>query len=280
MKLKGWHKVLIIIIPYFIVVGGFQVIGALLADASLLELTNLNTNQELIIKTFDFLGTFLLIFVMVKWVFKDSFLDLGFHRKGFNYSFIMAAVLVIVGMGSMFALLFISGEVSVSSAHFSFTEFFKSVLFFLLVAMVEEILLRGYVQYYLMQSMNKYIALLIATMGFAAMHLFNPNLTTIGIVNIFVCGLVLGYTYMQTRSLWLPIGIHFWWNFTQVHLGFNVSGQKAYSILKLTNAEPNLLNGGAFGFEGSVLSFVSLIIILMGFYMRTQRRQQLKTHIA
>lgn len=266
MKLKGWQKVLIIIIPYFIIVGGFQFIGALLSGASLMDMDNLTSNQELIIRTFDFIGTLFLIYIFVKLIYKESLLDLGFHKTGFNKQVTIAPILVTIGIGSMFLILFTIGEISVSSIYFNFSELVKSCILFLLVAFIEETLFRGYMQHYLMQSMNKYVALVITSTIFAAVHILNPNISTIGIMSVFVCGLAMGITYIRTQSLWFPIAVHFWWNFTQVHLGFNVSGQEAYSIVKMTTAQPNILNGGTFGFEGSIFSFVSLAIILIGFF--------------
>lgn len=237
-----------------------------------MDMNNLTSNQELIIKIFDFLGTLLLIYTFVKLIYKESFLDLGFHKTDFNKQFIMATILVTVGIGCMFLILFAIGEINVSTIRFNFSELVKSCILFILVAFIEEMLFRGYIQHYLMQSMNKYVALVVSSIIFASVHLFNPNTSVIGILNVFSCGLIMGITYLRTQSLWFPIAVHFWWNFTQVHLGFNVSGQKAYSILKITTAQPNILNGGAFGFEGSVLSLASLGIILIGFLLTYKKR--------
>lgn len=266
MNVKGWQKALIIILPYFIVVGLFQFIGAAVVGVSILEMESMTSTQEVIVKAFDFLGAYLLIFFFVRYVFKDSIIDLGFRTGGFSKQFVAATFLVFITIIGMFGLLVAIDEVSIRTINFNYYEFLKSSLLFLFVALVEELLFRGYIQHYLMQSMNKYLALVITSLVFTAVHLMNPNTTWMGIMSIFVCGFVMGLTYIHTKSLWFPIVFHFWWNFIQVHLGFNVSGKEVYSIIELAPYEANLLNGGAFGFEGSVFSLVAQALVLVGFY--------------
>ncbi len=180
--------------------------------------------------------------------------------------------MVFIGISSIFSILIVTGEISLYSLQLNLSELSKSIMTFLIVAITEEIIFRGYIQHYLMQSMNKYIALFVASVIFTALHLFNPNIDSIGIFSVFAAGLVMGTTYMITNSLWFPISMHLWWNFIQVHLGFNVSGQEAYSIITLNHFRPNILNGGAWGFEGSLLSIIALLIILLGFFFAVKKR--------
>jgi len=81
-------------------------------------------------------------------------------------------------------------------------------------------------------------------------------------------GLLLGAAYKYSGTLWLPIGIHWAWNFTQGNIfGFEVSGNDAgASFLKSTVSGPDWLTGGAFGAEASVIP-VFLGLILSAWYI-------------
>jgi membrane protease YdiL (CAAX protease family) len=68
---------------------------------------------------------------------------------------------------------------------------------------------------------------------------------------------MLGAAYVLTRRLWLPIGIHAAWNFTQGGIfSVAVSGGKTTGLLEATLTGPEWLTGGAFGAEASVVAMV------------------------
>jgi membrane protease YdiL (CAAX protease family) len=120
---------------------------------------------------------------------------------------------------------------------------------------------RGYVLNNLMLSVNKYLALLISSVAFAAMHIPNPHFSLITFFILVLSGIILGLSYLFTRNLWFPIALHFSWNFFQgTVFGFNVSGQDDYSLIEQFRAEDNIINGGLFGFEGSLLCIGMLIL--------------------
>jgi len=114
-----------------------------------------------------------------------------------------------------------------------------------------------------MISFDKYVALIISSLLFSLMHWFNPNIDLFGFIDLFLAGILLGISYVYTKNLWFPIALHFSWNLTQSFLGFNVSGQDAYSIIEFTIPENNLLNGGDFGFEGSIFSIIAQIVFII-----------------
>jgi hypothetical protein len=140
-----------------------------------------------------------------------------------------------------------------------------------IVALNEEILMRGYILNNLMDSMNKYWALLISATIFSVLHGMNPNISFLAIINIMLAGIILGSSYIFTRNLWFPISLHLFWNFFQGPvLGYSVSGMKIDSVFKVTLLGNTTVNGGQFGFEGSIVCTVLLIpaiILTMGYYM-------------
>lgn len=93
---------------------------------------------------------------------------------------------------------------------------------------------------------------------------------------MFLAGVVLGLSYIYTKNLWFPIALHLSWNLFQALLGFKVSGQDTYSIIEFEINEGNLLNGGAFGFEGSYLSIIAQTLTIVGigiYYNRKETNQ-------
>ncbi|MBZ9629749.1 CPBP family intramembrane metalloprotease [Salegentibacter sp. LM13S] len=263
-KIAGWVRILSIIIPYLLVVGIFQLIGAALVD---FDYGNLNVSktseQKLIIQFFSFLGTSLVVFIFVKYIDKEKIIDIGFQTRNRINEFWTGLLVGFVIMLLAFGLLEIIDEIQFQEIIFKPKEIILSILLFILVSFTEEILLRGYVLRNLMYSFNKYIALIISAILFSLMHAWNPNIDTIGFSNIFLAGILLGITYIHTKNLWFPIALHFSWNFFQTIFGFNVSGQNTYSAIKFSMDENTLLNGGSFGFEGSILSLIAIIITIV-----------------
>ncbi|MDC1402357.1 CPBP family intramembrane metalloprotease [Flavobacteriaceae bacterium] len=261
---NGWLRILLLILPYIIIVGIFQYVGALISGVDLSNPEFENTSlQELSLSFSSFIGTFLVIGLFMQFVDKEKFIDLGFKTKGKLKEFIVGIVAGLIVMGLGYYLLSSMGQLSFQSINFDMQEILISFLLFTIVAIVEETLLRGYVLRNLMYSINKYIALIWSSILFSLMHGFNPNIDTFALIELFLAGILLGQSYIHTKNLWFPIALHFSWNFFQTHFGFNVSGQNTYSVIEFSIVENNLWNGGDFGFEGSWLSIISSIIMII-----------------
>jgi len=67
--------------------------------------------------------------------------------------------------------------------------------------------------------------------------------------------------------------LHLSWNLFQTIFGFNVSGQDTYSVIEFAMIEQNLLNGGAFGFEGSILAVIAMLITIVGIEIYYKRQK-------
>ena len=261
---KGWLNILAFIIPYLVVVGLFQYTGMLIAGMNVDSSAPRDFDQRLIIKSFDLIGTCVVLFMFMTFVDKKPFKGLGFsisHRsKEIGFGLVLGLLIMLTGYSVLLGL----NEIRFVRIHFDGMQFFKAVVFFILVAFIEEMLFRGYILRNLMLSMNKYIALLGSSLVFALMHAFNPNVSMLALFNIFLAGILLGLSYVHTKNLWFPIALHFSWNFFQSVFGFNVSGQGFYSVIQFKINTESSLNGGAFGFEGSWLSVVIQLLAITG----------------
>ena len=94
--------------------------------------------------------------------------------------------------------------------HLHWSDLLLSGLFFAMVAIVEETMMRGYVLGRLLRTrLNKFISFLISSLLFALLHLMNPNVAFLPMLNLVLGGLLLGASYLYTRNLWFPISLHF-----------------------------------------------------------------------
>ena len=263
-KIRGWVRILLMLIPYLFVVGVFQMIGAALVDYDYGNIgTDKNSQQRFIIQLFTFLGTCLIVGIFVKYIDKEQIISIGLKIKNRSSDLWIGFTIGTIIMLFAFGILEFLNEIQFQKIVFDIDEIILSVFLFIFVSLTEEILFRGYILRNLMYSFNKYVALLISALIFAVAHGMNPNIDIIGLTNIFLGGILLGITYIHTKNLWFPIALHFSWNFFQVLLGFNVSGQNVYSLVRFKMPEETLLNGGAFGFEGSILSLIILLISII-----------------
>jgi membrane protease YdiL (CAAX protease family) len=123
-------------------------------------------------------------------------------------------------------------------------------------AVSEEMLFRGVLFRWLEEFGGSWVALLLTSVFFGAAHLANPNASILAAVGIALeAGVLLGGAYMLTRSLWLPMGIHAAWNFTQGEIfDIPVSGTNAHGLLTARLSGSPLLTGNGFGLEASPIA--------------------------
>jgi membrane protease YdiL (CAAX protease family) len=125
-------------------------------------------------------------------------------------------------------------------------------------AVIEELLFRGVIFRIIEASLGTWIALAISAALFGLVHLGNPNATWLAAAAISLeAGVMLAAAYVLTRRLWLPIGIHAAWNFTQGGIfSVAVSGSQTDGLLVATLSGPSWLSGGEFGGEASVVTML------------------------
>ncbi len=124
---------------------------------------------------------------------------------------------------------------------------------------IEEILFRGILLRHIEAMLGTWAALLITSALFGLAHLANPGASLFAAFAIAMeAGILLGAAYLWTRRLWVPIGIHAAWNFTQGWVfSVPVSGGKAPDgLLETVREGPEWLTGGAFGLEASVIAML------------------------
>jgi membrane protease YdiL (CAAX protease family) len=124
---------------------------------------------------------------------------------------------------------------------------------------LEELLFRGALFRIVEEWLGSWISIIVSSVVFGLVHLANPDATLTGAIFISVeAGLLLAAAYMVTRRLWMSIGFHVSWNYTQSAIfGGIVSGGIAEpGLIKPILDGPDLLTGGQFGLEASLTAFL------------------------
>lgn len=140
-----------------------------------------------------------------------------------------------------------------------------SAILFIVAALAEEALFRGYPLQTLTRAKLAWLAVLLTSIPFAAVHLKNPNVAAgFTFINTALAGVWFAVAYLRTRSLWLPLGIHWAWNWALGSLfGLPVSGINdlaPHPLLHGTDLGPAWLTGGSYGIEGGVTCTITLVV--------------------
>lgn len=276
-----WLRIILLLMAYYLLTGVFQLIGMLLSDIPLSAITNTkNLDPELFLglQFFGFLALVPVVYIFRKFVDKRSIASLGFGFKNRTRDVLVGllfALSIIVG-GSM--ILFTFEYINILEFQFDGRALFLSFLLFLFVSLNEEILVRGYILNNLLTKVNKFVALAISSVIFALMHGFNSDISFIPMFNLLLAGFLLGAAYIYTKNLWFSISLHLFWNFLQGPImGYSVSGQRVDSMFTIETLGKNSMNGGGFGFEGSIVCSVlcALTIAIIFWYYKRKEKLEL-----
>lgn len=228
----------------------------------------LNSSAFLIASMFASFG---LIWIYRKYIDKDTFFNMGFSlkNKGFDLFLGVGVGTILISLGFIF--LIAMGYLEVLAINIDLINLLGSIILMILVSIHEEVIVRGYLLNSMMGVSNKYFALILSSLLFGAMHLANPNISTISFINIVLAGLLLGISYIHTKNLWFPIALHFSWYFIQGPiLGFEVSGQEIQSVITQQITGNELITGGEFGFEGSLIAtiLIAISVFILDWFFR------------
>lgn len=141
-----------------------------------------------------------------------------------------------------------------------------SLLFYLaallFAAAGEEMIFRGYAFQLLVQKMGPFATVLPVGVVFGLAHASNPHATSLAVLNTILWGVLLGYAFLRSHDLWLPIGLHYGWNAVLPLFGVNLSGltidvTRYFYRWDLTP----LWSGGDYGPEGGLLTTIFAIAL-------------------
>lgn len=272
---QGWVRAILFLIIFL---GGILVTGVLIG--TIIHTSNIpilagNSNSDLTIIGLLSISALSVILVVLFRIFIDrkSLSSLGFKLKDHKEDATVGLLLGIVLACVCALILYATKNIEWNDVTLS-RDLSMIAGLMIVSALAEEIVFRGYILNNLLESMNKWGALIISAVLFAAVHINNPNIIITAMLNLFAGGMLLGINYIYTKNLWFSILLHFSWNFFQGPLlGFPVSGIEFKSVLQMESKGNLILTGGEFGMEGSILTGIVLMIAWLLLYFAYERKQ-------
>lgn len=139
---------------------------------------------------------------------------------------------------------------------------FVSVTWLFVAALAEEAIFRGYPLQTFTRAQHVWFGVVSTSVAFGSVHLSNPNVVGLAFFNTVLAGVWFAVGYLRTRSLWLPLGLHWAWNWALGwFFGVPVSGSTIVSntLLRANDVGPAWFTGGDYGIEGGIAATVAII---------------------
>ncbi len=201
--------------------------------------------------------------IMVRFVDRRSFLTLGFAPHQFIRDSALGIFIGLLWLGLSLVILWLFGLViPQTTGQMNLSILVIAAIAMFLNTVTQEVLARGYVFQTIQSQSNATLAVIVTSIIFVLYHAAGLQGSWLPALNVFCAGVLFGATYYLTGNMWLPIAIHFAWNFLLGPiLGLSVSGQDlANNWHVFTLQGPALFTGGDFGVEGGLV--VTLITLL------------------
>jgi len=282
---NGWLRAILFMPIWMIVMGVTSGVGVVLimlmngidmtanpnGAEALFDNMSFDSPTMLFLTAFQVVGSFLALWFMMSVVNREPLKNIGLSLENRGKEMLVGLGGALLFIGGIFLILWTIGAITVTGvAGFKPGVFIVSMMLFL-AAFDEEIIFRGYILKNMMDGTdNRWIALGGSSVLFALLHAGNPSVWSswVPMTELFAAGFILGISYTFTKNLWLPTFFHFGWNFFQGLLGFEISGLSVDSWKALvhenTGNVPDVISGGTFGIEGSV---ISLCCTILGTYL-------------
>lgn len=264
-----WAIILSLIFMY-----GGSLMGSLATVPLFLALRNITlffNNKDLLsllITLFSFAFISLLVFFRVTVIEKRSFSSIGFNKNNWLKKYSLGFLIGLAMMSIIVLILLPFGYITIEKnpiqpVGVSAIASVLVILFgWIIQGATEEIVTRGWLLNVLSTKYNIGVGLLISSTLFGLMHLTNPNVNYIAVINIILVGLFYGLYVIKTNDLWAVCGMHSAWNFAQGNIfGFKVSGLDVSvgSLIDLNLVGSDFVTGGIFGPEAGITATFILL---------------------
>jgi len=234
---------------------------------------------ELLANLLQFVFFIVFVWLYAKYIEKRSFRSFGFFGRRKLRDYTKGVIIGLLLLSVSFVVVASSSKANIVYA-FNFNIYsvlsILSVLgFFLIQGASEEIFMRGWFMQSIAVRHWPWLGIVLSTVIFTVLHAANPNLNTVAVVNLFLIGLFLAILALYDENLWGACGFHSAWNFTMNSVyGVQVSGNKltGETIMQTTFEGNDLITGGGFGLEGSiVVTAIIVIATVMLIVLRSKR---------
>jgi len=195
---------------------------------------------------------------------KRSFASMGFRKKGWFPRYLKGYAIGTAMLLLCALILWLTGDLELAFSQ-KIPILYLLLFFagFVIQGMSEEVLVRGYFMVSLNNRCRTAVAVGISSAAFGLLHLANPGITLLALLNLTLFGVFMAVYTLRTDDLWGACAIHSAWNFAQGNLvGVRVSGMTQLPSVALMEplGDRIFLHGGDFGLEGGLI--VTLVTVL------------------
>ena len=228
--------------------------------------------------SYIFSAVILLFFV--KYFEKTTFEYFGFSKENNLEAIKVGTGLAIFSIVGVVATLLMSNNISLS-----FSKDLKIGIIIILAILVlmqgflEEVVFRGYLMTRLAAKKGKWIAILLSSIFYLVFRMSNPTTSKIDLLNIFLISVIMSLLYWYFDNVLVIAIFHAFWNcISGLVFGFNLSGIKLSDSIFTVAAisDKQILIGGSYGIEGSIIATVFFaivgLLVYMGLYLKMFRR--------
>ena len=262
--------------PIFLLIIAYSFLQGILFEYVLKNIVGYNIISVLC--SYIFSAVILLFFV--KYFEKTTFEYFGFSKENYLDAVKVGAGLAIFSIVGIVAILLMSDNISLSlSKDLKIGTIIILIILVLMQGFLEEIVFRGYLMTRLAAKKGKWIAILLSSIFYLVFRMSNPSTSKLDLINIFLISIVMSLLYWYFDNILVIAIFHAFWNcISGVILGFNISGIRVSDSLFAVKAisDKQILIGGSYGIEGSIIATVFFailgLLVYMSLYLKMFRR--------
>ena len=262
--------------PIFLLIIAYSFMQGILFEYVFKSLVGYNIISVLC--SYIFSAGILLFFV--KYLEKTTYEYFGFSKENNLVAIKAGFGLAIFSVVGVVAILLISNNISLTlSNDFKISTIIILIILVLIQGFLEEIVFRGYLMTRLAAKKGKWVAIILSSLFYLVFRMSNPTTSKLDLINIFLISIVMSLLYWYFDNILVIAIFHAFWNcISGVILGFNLSGIKLSDSIFTVEAisDKQILIGGSYGIEGSIIATVFFailgLLVYMGLYLKMFRR--------
>ena len=262
--------------PIFLLIIAYSFLQGILFEYAFKNIVGYNIISVLC--SYIFSAVILLLFV--KYLEKTTFEYFGFSKENYLEAIKVGTGLAIFSVVGIVAILLMSDNISLTlSKDLKIGIIIMLVILVIMQGFLEEIVFRGYLMTRLAAKKGKWIAILLSSIFYIVFRMSNPSASKLDLINIFLISIVMSLLYWYFDNILVIAIFHAFWNcISGVVFGFNLSGIKLSDSIFTVEAisDKQVLIGGSYGIEGSIIATVFFailgLLVYMGLYLKMFRR--------
>jgi membrane protease YdiL (CAAX protease family) len=264
---------LFVALPQFIVL-------ALMFGLEALNNSAMNDFNMMVVSLYTTVFTTIFFVLFCKFIQRRSLRTIGFKTKGIFKQYALGLVVGLVMFTAAICIGWLAGAFEFVGVEKQ-VDLAKILLIFggfILQGMSEEVMCRGYVMTTIIRKNTVYAGVVVNSLIFAALHCFNAGFGMLPLINLTLFGVFASVYMLKTGDIWGVSAVHTIWNFVQSSFyGLSVSGMDLMpSIFRFKQTDVVILNGGAFGPEGGLITTVVLVVSISIVLSLSKKKQKVR----